>query len=187
MSQIIHLSVKAQKVHCNITEGLRDKFYNFSMKMSAKDHEYLSEHSTNYKNPLFADAKTVEEADEANYNAMMEENKKLKARYLVPERYNESFAKMNTSGPDLALDLDAVNNQVQTRDENELSAKRKQFDTKNIVAGKQLSIENKKKISETTTTLLYKKDVEWDFNLNPHKAPFLEVRNQYIFKLEDRN
>ena len=174
MSQIIHLSVKSQHIKCLVYEGLREKFYLYSMKMSAKEHEYLSEHSNLYKNPLFADSKGVDEVEEGNYHGTMDENKKIKMRYLVPEKYNENYIKMNCSNQDVALDLDAVNARVDTQ-EKESSIKNQISDRKISFTGKHMSLENKKKISETSTLLAGKKDVEWNYSTNLSKAPTLDA------------
>ena len=92
MSQIIHVSINPKLISCILSENLKEREYNFSLKLSEKHKEYLSDHSENYKNPLWMHRVDNEaysygsipsinnqnEEDGTNYNNAMEESKKMK-------------------------------------------------------------------------------------------------------------
>mmetsp|Transcript_7043 Transcript_7043/g.6290 ORF Transcript_7043/g.6290 Transcript_7043/m.6290 type:complete len:219 (-) Transcript_7043:3498-4154(-) len=65
MSQIINLTVRSLNINCNLHDILKEKLYNYSMKMNTKEREIVSDHSVNFRNkmvaPSFTDLKNFEE------------------------------------------------------------------------------------------------------------------------------
>lgn len=47
------MNVKAEKIRCILAENPKEKEYNYSLKMIGHFRDFHSEHSSNFKNPLF--------------------------------------------------------------------------------------------------------------------------------------
>ena len=97
MSQLIYAIVKPESIHCKMLSNLREKFYNFSLRMNTKEREFSSEHSTNVTNiPMgsFIAERIPEELGDENYQLYMDENKKVKMKYFSANKVNRNFQKM---------------------------------------------------------------------------------------------
>jgi len=85
MYQMISICVKPKQVTCKLDEGLKEKFYNYSLKLKTKEREFLSEHSANFRNPsatIMLASEKLAESENYQYNTM-DENKNLKIREFV--------------------------------------------------------------------------------------------------------
>ena len=92
MSQIIHVSIKPEFISCILSDNLKEREYNFSLKLSENHKDYLSNHSENFKGlwimhrgdneshlpTILSSANSYIDGDEANYNNAFEECKKSK-------------------------------------------------------------------------------------------------------------
>jgi hypothetical protein len=91
---MINLSVKTKSIQCFFPENLKEKFYNFSLRMHSLHLESESDHSSNFKNPLFAN----DELNEEDFQVVMDENKKMKMKKYTEEvKYNPNFDKMSNN------------------------------------------------------------------------------------------
>jgi len=123
MSQVIQVSVKPQRVTCKLKDNLKEKFYNFSLKMSLKEQEFLSNHSPKFHNVIVASAipeKTEEIKDSKevlresrdlneNYQMIMDENKILQTQHLR-SNVNRNFEKMRNDNSCSNTDTVETNN-----------------------------------------------------------------------------
>lgn len=162
---MIHLTVKTQGITCKLKDNLKEKFYNFSLKMITKEQEFSSDHSLNYKNMMVAPTfpeKINEENRDENYQMIMDENKILQTSYFVSD-VNKNYTKLRTDHLDDNMDDSELIE--------DLPPPTLQSRSSLLAVSRTL---NNQKIN--TSTLARNKDVIWDFNENINLGVTLEVR-----------
>ena len=153
--------------------NLREKFYNFSLKMTTKDREFLSAHSLNFKNlQMFVsmvERNNPDELGDENYQLYMDENKKVKMKYFVGAKVNRNFRKMQNSCRD---DQDAGTLETSKFDDDSFTCKVRE--KKSSILNKALSMAEKR-ASGPGVTPVNKKDIIWNFEAGSDIAPVLQV------------
>lgn len=155
-----------------MVNNLREKFYNFSLKMTTKDREFFSNHSENFKNlqmfvSLGQSAHPDDLGDE-NYQLYMDENKKVKMKYFVGSKINPNYRKMQISNRD-NLDIDTC--ETWNPDDKRYFCK---ADDKKSLLARGLSM-TEKKPSGPGPGPANKKDMLWVYEPGSDLAPVLQV------------
>ena len=163
MSQMIHLTVKTQNIACRLKDNLKEKFYNFSLKMITKEQEFLSDHSVNYKNVIVAPAlpeKAADENKDENYQMIMDENKILQTGYFASD--------VNLNYPRLRNDiLNSVQDTIETGED---------LQPPNLQSRPSLLVSRTGANSKLNASALKgNKDIIWDCNDNLCSAVTLDV------------
>lgn len=161
---MITLTVKTKSIQCVFPENLKERFYNFSLRVHSTHLESESDHSTNFKNPMFA----MEETNEEDFQNQMEENKKMKMKKYTEEmKYKANYEKMinGTQSP--------THSPLKKLGSSETF---KVIAEKNIINLQPSTFERKYQKGETVVQgLNIRKDVEWKYEVNDPVAPKLQA------------
>lgn len=203
MSQVIQLSVKPQRVTCRLKDNLKEKFYNFSLKMNLKEQEFLSYHSPKFQNNIVAAAipekteelkdsciKEIAKDNNENYQNMMDENKILQTNHLI-SNVNRNFEKMRNDHSCSRTDTVETN---KTEDDLQIPpvlksrpsiAKVIDDDLPPILPTLQHRVSSIPKTPRKdmgTSVIARNKDIAWDFCEITDCTMYLEVRFSYVKK-----
>ena len=144
--------------------------------MSAKEREFFSEHSSNYRNNQTIASigeKHFDELKDEDYGLYMDENKKVKVKYFSSNKKNQNFPKLRSDKNDVEIETSETS----------------KFDNDNslIIQGYQ-GVKDKKKYSKALSLVdkklsfsthghnyTQKKDITWMYPDNSDHAPSLEV------------
>jgi len=153
------MSIKTKKVVCKLNEGLREKNYNFSLKVKTKEGEYLSEHSEDFINPY---AIIAAPTDTENYQYMMEECKNVKLKTFVANPMDISETKLSEKQQEL-------DNETNTMDKTPSNS---------------FTVSKNKSIVSVANAPNVKKEVSWEYNEeNKNFCPVIEVECLLCFIL----
>lgn len=171
MSQIINIVIQAKAINCKMLTSLRERFYNFSLKMSAKDRE-ISDHSENFKNTqmvtAFADKNVedvghVEDADDENYQFHMDENKKVKTQYFTGGYTHKNYKTMRLDRFD--------EREVETSE----TLKQEEDNILRLAKNKISSFTKPKTMNTLSHATAAKKDIVWIYPERSDDAPSIDV------------
>lgn len=173
MFQMIRMFVKARTVLCYISEGLKEKNYNFSLKMKTREREFFSEHSTNYRNQTVSQAVPVgvEKLENENYQNVMEEAATLRIQQTQSAPMNRNDIKL----PDKSFEASGFDF-VDTANPQETPI----LEKKSSVSPRKVGKEKAPLVAVNPSNV--KKDLAWDYtDLDPNNsAPFLEVISCFL-------
>jgi len=174
MSQMIHLTMKTKSINCRLKDNLKEKFYNFSLKMITKEQEFLSDHSFNYKNMIVGQPppeKSSEENRDENYQMIMDENKILQTAYFASD--------VNKNNPLVRTDF--LDNEREYLEINE-DLPHPIIQSRPSLTGLRTGANAK-----MNSILARNKDIVWDFTENFNAGVTLEVTNLINLKPNHNN
>ena len=168
---------------CKLITNLKEKYYNFSLKMSAKEREFFSEHSSNFRSNYqtmtnlgekhFDEFKDKDE----DYALYMDENKKVKVKYFNMYKKNQNFKKLRSELKEGEMETSETS---KFENENSLIQDLPHTKEKNRFAKSVNLIDKKLSYSAHGHTWVQKKDIAWVYNDVGDRAPSLEVPESFF-------